>query len=115
MFIVEVLELRVMFVLFLMSHGGIPNEVGPVIVQVPVPMLSVLVFEVFEEKLTVETLKFAASNVPCVSVTLPPDTSNDSASASVTVIPEPFIIRLSRDLPAVVSVPDARNVGKTDE
>lgn len=110
MFIVEVLGTSVKPVVVVVVHDPLPGKL--VIVQVPEPIFKVLVFALFDTKPPQVTLKFAAVKVPCVSVKLNP--VQLKASASVTVIPEPFIVVLLRALPLLVIVPDAMNVGTTD-
>ena len=109
MVIVEVLGTTVRPVVVAVFHAVAPL---PDIVQVPLPMFKVRVLLLLEEKRPAVTLKFAAVNVPCVRVSMFPE-PRVKASASVTVMPEPSIVVLFSALPALVTVPDARNVGTT--
>lgn len=108
MVIVEVLGVTVRFVAVAVFHAVAPL---PDIAQVLEPMLIALVLVLLELKNAVVTVKFAASNVPCVSVNVLA-APNVIASASVTVIPEPLTVTLLSDLPALAIVPEARNVGE---
>jgi len=74
----------------------------PEIVQVPEPIVTVLVFELLELNEVSVTLKFAALNVPRVKVN---NLVVVHASPSVTVIPDPLILVSDpSDFPAVVKV-----------
>ena len=109
MVIVEVLGLSVIPVVVAVYHARL---LEPVIVQVPLPMFKVRVLLLLELKLPAVTLKFAAVNVPWVRKSgLPLLIVN--ASASVTVIPEPLTVVLLIEVPALVIVAEAKNVGRT--
>ena len=83
----------------------------PVIVQVLEPKLKEQALPEFDTKLNAVTLKFDGfEKVPSVRVKAPLDTS---ASASVTVIAAPLIVKELSVLPLLVMVPDAKNVGAT--
>jgi hypothetical protein len=105
--IVDVLGTIVRPVVVVVSHAVAP---APDIVQNPVPILSVLVLVLLELKNAVVTLKFAAVNVPSVRVSVEVEPSV-IAPARVTVIPAPLIVTLLSDLPLLVIVPLAKNVG----
>ena len=104
---VDVLGTTVRPVVVAVFHAVAPL---PDIVQVPLPIFKVRVLLLLELKLPAVTLKFAAVNVPSVRVNVLP-APNVSALASVTVIPEPLTVVEASVLPALVIVPDARNVG----
>ena len=66
-----------------------------------------------ELKIPVLKVKPASASVPAVNVVVL-RVVVASASTSVTVIPDPLIVRLPKVFPTLVTKPEARNVGATE-
>ena len=81
--------------------------------MLPEPKAIARVLLLLELKVPVLKVKPASASVPCVRVKLLP-VATVIASARVTVMPEPLTVVLPSVFVALVTVPDARNVGTTD-
>ena len=79
----------------------------------PAPKLIARVLVLLELKMPVLKVNTSRLRVPAVSVVVLV-VPTVIAPASVTAIPEPLIVVLPSVLPALVIIPDARNVGTTD-
>ena len=99
MFICEVPALKVRFVVVEVFQAVPAADRATVLL----PSVMVLTLELVEERLMPVTLKFAVSNVPCVTVSVLVPIFN--ASPSVSVMPEPLTVTPLNALPAVISVP----------
>jgi hypothetical protein len=85
----------------------------PVTVISPEPNAIVRAFVVFEENSPVDSVKLFRFSVPAVSVKVD-EVNSVIASASVTVIPEPLIVVLPSVFVTLVTVDEAKNVGRTE-